>query len=530
MSIVSRLLGTFQVALVLWVSVCWIMGTGIGAVLPLVQFQQLQMTLWWWVLSCLVLLWVIHLRALRWVLLSLMVVALGAWWYQNCSYRLSLDVAQIEGTTTTLSGVLWSGPVMRGNQATYALHASKVWRAGFPVNVNVIVLFKTDAYPRYQPGDVLQVLANWQLPSNSGAGFDYRAYLQHQNIYLMADAPKQVAKDGQVVWLLPWRWLDGLHQQIVGTVGRVFAEPEAGLLTGILLGDKQGVDPGLYDAMKRTGTTHLVGLSGYDVALVLVMAGWLLQKRVSRQAQFWTLVIVMVMFVLLAGLSPSLVRAALLIALTMIATQLGRLVRRGNCLLLATALVLGVDPVAIWDTGLQLSFLALAGIIWLYPLLLQLKAVKYCKRQCWIWSKSKKWWRYWSANIGRYALEILLLNLSAQLIVLPLQMMLFGQISIVSLVVNVLVMFVLPAIFVSGALAVVIGSIAMLVALPVAIVGTRLMQYVIGVIDGFSRLPQAVLAVGNVSWQFVLVWYGVVGVLFVVLSSRQRRELWRTKS
>jgi len=214
-------------------------------------------------------------------------------------------------------------------------------------------------------GQIAQVAG----PVNPGE-FDYRAFLRAQGIRL-----RLTIDDSASLWRQPGEQatsLTGLLGWIRGWSRRRLVERldsrVAPLAAALLLGQREGIDPEVNDAFARTGTTHLLAISGLQLqalalALLLVFRGVGLERRPA----YWIVGLAMAGYALVVGLAPSVVRATIMTAAFCLAAIAGRLDRPANTMALAALGTLALNPSYLFDIGCQLSFLAIATLIWLVP-------------------------------------------------------------------------------------------------------------------------------------------------------------------
>jgi competence protein ComEC len=265
-------------------------------------------------------------------------------------------------------------------------------------------------------GDLLRVDARIELAADFD-GFDYRAYLARQGIGAIGrvrGADLVAPADG------PAAVLTAVRGGLLGGLNDLVPEPEAALGAGILLGIRTAMDPELSDAFATAGLTHIVAVSGWNIAIVAALVTAAVRPLARRPGGRWTTAAVaagtVAGYVVLTGASPSVVRAALMAGAMLVARLGGSRTHAGSALLLAALLMLVAAPSVLWDVGFQLSLLATAGLIWLgAPVERRLAG--------------------WPAIVR----EPVALTLAAQLTTLPVILVNFERLSLVAPIANVLV-------------------------------------------------------------------------------------------
>ncbi|OGO57589.1 MAG: hypothetical protein A2V85_10460 [Chloroflexi bacterium RBG_16_72_14] len=211
-------------------------------------------------------------------------------------------------------------------------------------------------------------------------------------------------------------------------------EPEAGLASGILIGLRERVDRDLARDFATAGASHVVAISGWNIAIVAGIVGAVLRGR-SRRMVAVVVGGTIVAYVVAAGASPSVVRAAVMASVVLLARESGRAGRAPAALAWAATLLLLASPAMIGDAGFRLSVLATAGLLaWATPL-------------------GDAIGRLAGRRAPRWMAESLGISLAAQAATLPDVLATFGRLSLVSPVVNLLVVPLVPLGMAGGLLA-----------------------------------------------------------------------------
>lgn len=258
--------------------------------------------------------------------------------------------------------------------------------------------------------------------------FDYRRYLRFQGIDGMVFLNK-----GQYALLEPENNLrhrvERLRHDIRQKIHRWLPDPvHARLLTGMVLGEKRGLDPEIRKVFSVTGSMHVLAVSGLHVGLIYFLVLIPLSIFSRRGAWPWLrwilLLLSLFFYAALAGFTPSVVRAVVFILLFLFS----KLTRRPNplshVLMLTALLMLLVDPFQLFRLSFQLSFLAVLGILLFMPLLERIFSHKY--------------------KAADYLLKNMGLSVAVQLATLPLTVLYFRQLSLIFWLASVLVV---PATF-----------------------------------------------------------------------------------
>lgn len=247
---------------------------------------------------------------------------------------------------------------------------------------------------------------------------------------------------------------DRWREVIVHQIDDVFDPPVSAWVAGLLLGADDGFSQKWKDAFRRTGTSHLTAVSGYNVSLVIAAAqAFLLRLPFRRGARLLLAAGSIVVFVALTGASGSVVRAAVMIAAVEAGRYLGRPVKPLRALLLAATLIGLFSPRSlVADRGFQLSVLAAFGLVTIAPAFQA--------------SLPSHW--------PRAPVEWMSQTLAASVATAPLIAWMSGAYSLVSLPANVAVAAFIPTLMVSGALLLCVSFFSVALASVLAIVSRGL--------------------------------------------------------
>lgn len=265
-------------------------------------------------------------------------------------------------------------------------------------------------------------------------------------------------------------------------------EPQASLGLGYLLGQKRALPEDLQQALVVTGLTHVVVASGYNLTILVRLARRLFM-RVSKYLATVSASAMILSFIAVTGLSPSMSRAGLVSGLSLAAWYYGRQFHPLVLLPFAAAVTVLIDPTYAWnDLGWQLSFTAFGGVMILAPLLQ----------------------RYFFGNTEPGMVrQILGETVSAHIATLPILVLAFGQFSNVAIIANLLVLPFVPLAmlltFIAGVGVIVAPSLAGIVGLP----AQWLLTYMTTIIQYFAGLDWAQTALTITPW-IVVVAYGVI--------------------
>lgn len=364
-------------------------------------------------------------------------------------------------------------------------------------NAKVRMLLQVPPYPNFQYGNILKVDCTARIIENKDdAEFDYRMYMAKDSVLYSCENKKfeKISESGGnkvMIYILK------LRDKFDDNISRLIPMPEGALASGILLGGSKGLSKEIQNDFSRTGMTHIVAVSGYNVTIIaeyLILIGIFL--GLWRKQAIWFALFGIAIFVVMIGMPASAVRAGVMSSILLWAIKNGRLSSSENAIILAGAIMLFINPLLLrWDIGFQLSFMATLGIVLASPL----------------WEKS-----FIKKHKALGMSEIIALSLSAQIFVWPIVAYNFHSVSLISLLVNVLVLPIVPI----SMLLVFLVSIFEIIFSPLAIVFAWI-SYVslyceIFIIHLLSQFPWASANVNNFSGWWMAVYY-IILMLFIIL-------------
>ncbi len=370
----------------------------------------------------------------------------------------------------------------------------------FVVNGRVLVQLRSFDW---QYGDQVRLYGKLELPPEDEA-FSYRDYLARNKVYSLMAFPRitLIQHDQGNLFMA---WLYKLRQHLDLSIQTFIPQPEAALLSGILLGIETDIPPQLEDAFQKTGTAHIIAISGFNMTL---LAGLFL-RGFKRWLPIWwagvTAVCVISIYTLFVGAAPAVQRAAIMSALSMTGALIGRKQAGPFTLLLTSAVMISVNPLLLWDAGFQLSVMATLGLI-----LYADKILTWFETFISHWVKEEKIKKI-SGPVGEY----FLFTLAAQFTIFPVLLFHFESFSLSSFLANPLILPPQPLIMIFGGGIVILGAIFPFLGKPLGMIVWLPLAYTNHMVQWLAEIPFGVIRVGQVSWSVVVLIYGVMFVLTI---------------
>jgi len=281
-----------------------------------------------------------------------------------------------------------------------------------------------NAYPKLNYGDLVELECLLEKAENKT--FNYQKYLERYDIYA-------------VCWRASFKKLDSnkgnffkanlllIKNKALGLIEKFIGEPESSLVGPVLFGGGDEVGDELVESFRRTGLTHIMAVSGFNVGiLAAAISYFLFIFGLKRKTVFIVASLATTAYVVLVGAPASAVRAGIMSILLMLALALGRLAKLSSIVILTATITLIFNPKLLAsDIGWQLSFAAVLGLIYIYPFFKKLFEKIFPK----------------SFNILN---DVISATLAAQVSTTPISLYHFGQISLIAPLANLLVVWTIP--------------------------------------------------------------------------------------
>ncbi|MFA6428859.1 MAG: ComEC/Rec2 family competence protein [Candidatus Buchananbacteria bacterium] len=432
------------------------------------------------------------------IILAIFLLA-GFWRYQaSLPINSANQISYYNGQEVRVVGTVCQEPDERSNHVRLTF-CTKEMLVPQATALSGKILIKSTLYPKYQYGDQLKLKCELFAPQNltnqtTGQVFDYEKYLARYDIYATCWQPEiTLLAHHQGNFLLVAIYQ--LKNNFLNIINQLLTEPAAAFLAGLLLGQRQGIAPELMLAFNTLGITHILAISGYNITILAVLLSeigyWF---YFSRQQVFWLVTFGLIFFVIVTGASASVVRAAVMGWLVILAQRLGRLSQMQYVLALTAALMVWLNPKILWwDVGWQLSFVATLGLVYLNPVL-----VKIFNRL---------------PNFGPVK-ETLVTTLSAVLLTTPLSLYYFGRLPLLSPLANLLILPVIPWAMALGLIMVLLGSWWLGLGKLVGFMVYLVLSYIVVVAKNLASISFAAVSF-KIGWWWVAVGYlAIYGIYF----------------
>ncbi len=423
--------------------------------------------------------------------------------------------------TVEIKGIVARDPEVRDKATHLYLSATEVKIGEERREVSGTALLFVPRYPTYRYGDILLVSGELETPPQLD-DFDYKGYLAHQGIYATMLYPEIEILDGGE-GSKPLAWIYALRNRLSQTLTQVLPEPQASLAQGIVLGIRGNIPPPVKADFIRSGTAHLLAISGLHLSIVagilLSLGVWLFGRR--HYLYIWLALGVIWLYVLITGMHPPVVRAAIMASLFLTAELLGRQRSAFTALVFAAAIMVGISPQILWDAAFQLSFTAMAGLIFIFPQIQSLgrKVVNALLGEGGA-----------VLSAANFITDSFSVTMAAIIAVWPLIAYYFGIISFAAPLATFFALPALPGIIITGVLAAGLGLVALPLGYAVGWLAWFFLSYMLLVASGFAALPLASIEAGSVDTVLVWIYYLALSAVVWLNGHRRQTGILATKS
>lgn len=375
------------------------------------------------------------------------------------------------GQKIFVEGIIVGEPDVRENNTKLTVGLRSIFVGTTTVPVKEKILVSVPIYPEFKYGDKVKMTVTLDEPtkieSEDGRSFDYGGYLRVRGIWytsryttisFMSSGHGSVIKD----------LLFKIKNTFTGSLNNVLPQPESSLMAGLLLGTKQSLGKEILGEFQRTGVSHIVVLSGYNIAIVAssIMS---LFKFLPKNLSFGFGAISIILFTIASGGGASAWRAAIMVLVALFAKKMNRDYKISRVFGFTIVLMLAPNPLLLaFDPSFQLAVLATFGLIFVSPILAP----------------------YFTKVTEKYGLrEVVLATISTQLTVLPFLIYNTGILSLVSLPVNILILSTIPLTMFLGFITGVVGLISLYLSFIPAFFAYILLWYQLTVVHIGASIP-----------------------------------------
>ena len=428
-------------------------------------------------------------------------------------YKMKDDdlLKSVAPTDAILEGKVTSIPTgTHADKTKFFVAVSKVETNGTIFKTNsktyITIADAKENYKKIKIGDDIRLNAKLRIPqtSTNPSQFSYQNYLKNFNAFTTA----YVTKSGWEIINSPqeskWKFIQNLNklrQKIIAQHNKIITSPNIEILGGIVFGHNAINPPeDVRNNFIHSGLMHILAASGLNVALIFGIWFFIFSKlKVPYRLGISTGILLIILYTLMTGLGPPVLRAALMLTFALIGKLLNRDADNIALLLLVAAIILIYNPGFLFDVGFQLSFTVTLGLLMFCPIIAE---------------KTKQ--------IPQIIAGSIYVPIIAQIIVAPIQMYYFNNFATYSIFANILSM---PFVSIISFLGFTSSIMAMIPKFPSFIITgfdyilNPTISILIRISEFFANLPNALLTTTQCSPLQICIYYFIIVTIFIGLKN-----------
>ncbi|MFH1430224.1 MAG: ComEC/Rec2 family competence protein [Candidatus Uhrbacteria bacterium] len=401
------------------------------------------------------------------------------------------QMVTIQGRVVNVATYTNGGSLVRLKEVTLHLPRGETQ----PIRLPVVLIAPSDA-TSFRYGNILQAPCRFVLAEDVQDRVGQAGVCRVQQ----RDDVRVLASGAGSPTLLA---LSRIRERLIGLTDTMLLNPASGMVQSALLNNRGAVDEDLRGAFRKTGTVHVLVVSGAHMSIIALLLGYCFRLLpIHRRTALWCAIATIAVFVLMVGCSASAIRGALMAIAVLSIELFGRVASPVRVLLLiATVMVIVHPAILAFSLAFQLSFAATFGILVLTPMIASL-------------------FPRWSGWMGE-SRDCFSASLAASISTAPLLMGAVGSIALIGPLINVPIILLLPAFLLSGIIFLAVAVIAPFVVAPFVYIVDMLARAMTWIVMRTADIPGTQFTVGALDWWFIAGIYVLVGMI-IVYWSRQR--------
>ena len=402
---------------------------------------------------------------------------------------------------TELTGKVITEPIQKNEKQQFILEVYNV--DGKDIKKEKTLVYASTAY-NIEYGDIVFVSGKLNVPEKPIFPyiFDYNLYLQRENIYTIFYQQnfELIEKQPSKIKQISLKVKNNIERKI----DNFFNPSVSSVLKSMITGNKSSLDKDIKEDFINTGLIHILVISGLHIGFCAVIFMFCFKLLGLKLNYIYILTIPALFFyVLLTGANPPAIRAAIMLSCLLVALMLNREPLIYNALALSALVILIFNPQSLFTASFQLSFLATFGLLYLYP--------KFS--MCFGKIKNK---------YIKYVWDIACVTISAQIALIPLLVFYFGKISMVSFILNLIIVPVIPVIISLFFVFYISTFVSYYVSLAVSLLLSYLLKFILYVINYSASLDYSVVFFAVPGIVMILFYYFSI---YVMLELKSKKSL-----
>ena len=391
------------------------------------------------------------------------------------------------GSKYKITGIISAEPDKRPMQTKYTIDTKTIQTMSGSIHTVQGRVLVTDKrmWPEFTYGQEVTVFGTLEKPGLIDEKFHYDNYLSRFGIYSVIYRGSITSKTQEGSSTFFGKLIE-TKTIFESQINSLYAEPYASFMAGLLTGSRRGIPDEVMQSFNTTGLTHIIAISGYNITIIIsIISGllfWLPLKWRCIPA-----VTAIIVFTLFVGSSAAVVRASIMGILGLIALQLGRQSHARISVLWTMHFMLLSNPKLLWyDAGFQLSFLAVIGLMECATIL-------------------DRWCSKLPQVLG--IREGFQMTMAAQLSAVPIIVLIFGRLSIIAPIANIIVAPAIPLAMLFGFLGTICSFVFYFPGQLLAYIGWICLEWIIVWAKLLSKIPYSSIDIPNVHISIIILYY-----------------------
>lgn len=347
----------------------------------------------------------------------------------------------------------------------------------------------------------------------NNSGFDYKEYLKINKMHGIITAKQEsikVLKEKNLNIILIN--INKCSNKIKENANKLFDKNEANLLSGILIGDKEGIEKEVQENFRDSNLSHMLAVSGAHVSYVILGITYALKKvKVNKLWSNMITIVTLCCFIFLTGASPSVIRACIMAIYIIIGHMMHRKTKLISSVSLSLLIILILNPYKLFDIGLQLSYGGTIGII-LFSGVLAKKA------------KLNNLLEGFVNKLKYRVKQLIVVCVSANLIIFPIIAAHYSTMSLTFVISNICAGPIFGVIIILGFITIFVSFISIDIAKPFALILNIFIQILMYITKICSSLPFSKIYIKTPSLSQIIIYYMILIFIYYICKIRKKKR------
>jgi len=500
----NTLLDQIKASPLIWFAVMFLLGDLAGS------YYKFNFLIWL-ILSLAVFAFAIIVRLIKPTVMIALLLIPGFFFLGGARYQVAQQVLPADHISffndskqhVYITGTVKENPDVRDKVVNLKIDVDSIdnGTGDLPTTGTVLVKLYNEYDVKY--GDRVRARGLLETPPES-ADFSYREYLLRQGVHsILSTSNITLLRNSTTVDFQSI--ISSIRNKTVGRIDELFQPPVASLMAGILIGRDQNIPEKVQQAFIDTGTSHIIAISGFNIGIIAFIFMLVFNRLFGRKYGTILSIVAILLYTVLAGAEPPLVRASIMGILGAIGILLGRRNATLTALFFAAMIMALINPMVLWEVGFQLSFAATIGIVTFTEPLQELAR--------------KGLATFVPENIlERFVMivsDVLIITLSAQITVLPIILYHFGKLPLITFVTNPLILPLQPLLMILGGLSVITSFLFYPLGQLLAVATHPLGAATIGIVEFTAKYSGWNINFGNFTILLILAYFALLlAILF----------------